>query len=321
MSVLPSPDPISIVFVDDEPAFLQGIRRNLHHLHLGWDITYLNDPREALERFRQPGSSVIISDWMMNELEGPQLCRLLREYEEEHPATQHYIILLTGRQDGDSVSEGLDSGADDFLAKPFHLKELLARIRVGVRQIELQGRLRRANEQLFELATVDPLTGSFNRRRGTAILQEELERVRRNKQHTSVLLIDFDKFKTINDTYGHAAGDTVLREVVRRLKNSSRRYDSLVRWGGDELLAICPYATEEEAYLICERFRAVVNGTEIELEPGKGVRVSISIGAYTINSGEAPLDEIVIAKADEALYQVKAAGGNQCCVLTSPAAA
>ena len=303
-------EPVEVLFVDDDVNLLNSLRRSLHGAPGPLKMKFFTGPTEALAALEQSRCAVIVSDWVMQDCDGLEFCRRLRAREQSNPDSYHYVIVLTGRQDGDGVVTALESGADDFLNKPFQMNELLARIRVGCRMVRLHARLRQANAQLVELATVDPLTGVFNRRRGTEILHDELGRVHRDKQSLSVLLIDLDKFKVVNDGFGHAAGDAVLREVVRRVKAACRKYDSVVRWGGDELLVICPHATGEDAAAIGNRLCLSVAETAIHISPDRCIRGSISIGAATLPSGGGVDVEQLLAAADESLYAVKADGGN-----------
>ena len=216
------------------------------------------------------------------------------------------VIVLTGDDDVESKVEALEAGAADYLTKPFHDAELLARLKVHHKMKRLRDELQEANERLRQLVIRDPLTGLFNRRHWRYIMLRELERCRRHRRPMSVLMIDIDHFKQVNDRFGHVVGDRVLTAVARRLESEIRTPDSLARLGGEEFAVLLPETGLDEAVAAAERLRRAVHKIGLPALPELDVRVSIGVAAG------ARLDDdeidVLVAAADEALYQAKRAG-------------
>jgi two-component system, cell cycle response regulator len=300
---------ISIFFVDDEPNFLDSVKRSMRTQGFASPMKFFTSAESALKALNTE-EAVIVTDWMMEGMNGPDFCRSIRDAEHRGLTNYHYLILLTGRQERGIAAQGLQSGADEFLNKPFDPEELVARLRVGLRIVDLQRRLRIANQKLIELATTDLLTGAYNRRHGLEVIERERERVSRGKEDLSLLLLDLDKYKKVNDTYGHAAGDSVLKEVVRQITQSCRKYDIVVRWGGDEILVVCPYASQKIAAGIANRICRAVEALVIPVAPDTCISVTTSIGVYTAVSGSSNPCAAMLENADKAVYRVKGRGGN-----------
>jgi diguanylate cyclase (GGDEF)-like protein len=299
-----------LFFLDDDKDFLEALQRVLHPMRREWDMTFLEDPNEALEAIAGERAALLVSDWMMHGMDGLSICRDLRRQEAANPDLARYVILLTGRQSSGDQVEALDSGADDFIVKPFDHQILLARIRVGLRLLTTQIKLQDANQRLLEMVTRDPLTMAFNRRHGIEIVLNEMARVMRGQQCLTVILVDLDKFKRINDIHGHGVGDEILKAAVTALKNCCRRYDVVIRWSGDELLIVCPNATEEQSLQVAERFRQAIEAIDVELETGTHVRLTASMGAVTLPECAHGDVERIVALCDRALYAIKGRGGN-----------
>lgn len=299
-----------ILCVDDDPHMLNALRRDLHGRRGDWDVQYLTRAADALETLAEGPEAVVVTDWLMPEIDGLEFCRRLRRIESEPGRPYSYVIILTGRQEPEYLVHALDQGADDFLSKPIHPGELMARIGVGLRTVELQRRLREANERLSILASTDPLTGLHNRRRGSEVLSENLERVRRGKEDLTAILIDLDKFKEVNDRHGHEAGDAILRHAADRLRAESRAYDCVVRWGGDELLVLCPHTDAREGAAVADRLHAALTGVPVSLPDGTVWNLEASVGAVTAVRGDTRSAEELLAAADGFLYEAKSAGRN-----------
>ena len=204
--------------------------------------------------------------------------------------------------------EGLDAGANDYIAKPYDNEELLARIRVGQRMVELQTNLHETKQALAYEALHDPLTGVFNRRAILDSLKQEIARSKRQGIPLSVALCDIDHFKIVNDTYGHQVGDDALCGFVQRIKDNLREYDQVGRYGGEEFLMITPGSEGDEQEGLFERLRSSVANQEFTTRSGD-IAITVSIGVAKGN-GMSSVDEM-LASADAALYRAKNEGRNR----------
>jgi diguanylate cyclase (GGDEF)-like protein len=261
---------------------------------------------QALEILQQPDAPpMAILDWVMPYLTGPEVCKRIRETHRE-PYT--YILLLTSKNTKNETVEGLDAGADDYVVKPFDEHELQVRLRAGKRIIDLQSDLLRAREELRERANKDLLTMLPNRSAIATTLEQELARCHRDRRSVGVIILDIDHFKKINDSYGHFAGDAVLRETAMRLKQTMRPYDQVGRYGGEEFLVVLPNCDLEQATMQAERMRERLHSTIMMIE-GDQIQVSASFGVTVSDCSERSPD-LFVRVADEALYQAKASGRN-----------
>lgn len=252
---------------------------------------------------------LLLLDWMMPRLSGLELCRRIREQETSDPA---FIILLTGRTETADIVAALEAEANDHIAKPFDNSELRARLRVGWRMLDLQAELNRTKEALFVQATRDSLTGLLNRGAVMKLLEQEMARARRQTQTLRIGLCDIDHFKRVNDTYGHLAGDEVLREFARRLSDMLRTYDQVGRYGGEEFLIVVT-TNEDKTPDPFERVRRAIADTPFSIDDGP-LEVTMSCGVATYSESKHADVNALIGAADAALYKAKDAGRN-CTVL------
>jgi two-component system cell cycle response regulator len=248
-----------------------------------------------------------ILDWMMPGKDGIEICRCVRQ---RKGRAYIYLLLLTARGQKEDIVEGLEAGADDYVTKPFNRSELRARVRVGRRIVELQEQLLQAREALRDQAWKDTLTGLWNRGTVLGLLRKEVARASRSQSPFAVAMIDVDHFKTINDTYGHAAGDAVLRGAAHRLRSAMRTYDILGRYGGDEFLAVVPACDADGAARFGEGFRARIDGVAIETPDGL-IPITISMGVAAAENFQGVSAEALIRAADAALYRAKIKGRNR----------
>lgn len=261
---------------------------------------------KALEN--DPSILLALIDWEMPGMSGLDVCRKIRKLDAQIPP---YLILLTAKSEKENIVKGLDAGANDYIPKPYHKEELHARIRVGQRMIELQEELIEARDALAHEAMHDPLTGSLNRRAILDALNKELNRSQRTNSSVSIGLCDLDHFKKVNDTYGHQAGDDVLRGFVDTVRNNLRGYDLVGRYGGEEFLVVAPGSTGAKKEKLYERLRAQVEAFRLPMNSGKlGITVSIGVASSVSTS---TVDEMIGA-ADRALYKAKEDGRNQVCI-------
>lgn len=238
-------------------------------------------------------------------IDGIELCRRLRQEQRDR---YQYILLVSGKDEKQDVVDGLEAGADDYLTKPFDIGELRARLRAGRRILSLQHELIQAREVLRFQATHDSLTGLLSRGATLHLLNSELRRGVRSRTPTGVLMIDLDHFKRVNDTYGHLAGDAVLKEAGRRISQAVRSYDFVGRYGGEEFLAVLSSCPEEELKQVAERARRAL--AEKPISTGKtSMNVTASIGGVVIQG--AIDDPDMLSAADLALYEAKRTGRNR----------
>jgi len=274
----------------------------------GYDVLVACDGAEALELLqREDAPGLIILDWMMPGMTGVEVCRRIRERQCE-PYT--YILLLTSKSQKEDLIEGMEAGADDYITKPFDQNELQVRLRAGTRLLDLQTQLLKAREDLREQATHDSLTQIWNRSSILGELGREMARSERELRHLGVVIVDLDHFKQVNDTYGHLAGDAVLREAARRMQSGIRQYDSIGRYGGEEFLILFPGCDESDTFAQADRLRKQLSQTEMSVNDCS-VRVTASFGVTSTIPGEGWTEEALIRKADEALYTAKKSGRNR----------
>src|SRR5882724_6037532 len=200
----------------------------------GYQVVVACDGEEALAVLQgDDAPKLAILDWVMPGLTGPEVCRKVRDHAKDKEREYTYILLLTSKSLKEDLITGMEAGADDYITKPFDQHELKVRLRAGTRIIDLERELVRAREDLRDQATRDSLTRIWNRGMILEILDRELARAERERRPVGLVLADLDHFKNVNDTYGHFAGDAVLREFVRRTGSSVRPYDAVGRYGGE----------------------------------------------------------------------------------------
>jgi diguanylate cyclase (GGDEF)-like protein len=295
---------VRILIADDDPVSRRLLEATL--VRLGHEVEAVPDGLEAIEAFRSADSPrLAILDWIMPGADGLAVCRAVRD----QGGPYVYVILLTARDRHEDMLAALDAQCDDFLRKPFDSVELRARIRSGERVLDLQQKLLDAQEQLRHDATHDRLTGLWNRSMIVDELEREISRSKREKRTLTILIGDVDHFKDVNDTYGHAAGDEVLRETATRMAGVRRHYDSIGRYGGEEFLLILPGCDLHQAVPVAERVRCTVSAEPVSIGPVKWP-LTISVGVASA-SPSTPDAATLIAAADEALYRAKARGRNR----------
>jgi len=280
----------------------------------GYEVLEAEDGHEGWSIFQKEKDNIYIAllDWMMPKIDGIELCRRIRKTPVMHYI---YIMFLTSKRDIKNIVEGLESGGDDYMTKPFIREELVSRIRVGGRIAVLQRKLNEANRKLHALAITDPLTGLLNRRELFRRLENEIYRASRERNHYSLIIIDIDYFKRVNDTLGHTAGDRVLLEIADRISEKLRPYDIIGRYGGEEFLVGVPVAEAESRKEIAERIRDSISSKPFQIGDNK-LDITISLGITSaIPEGEKKdtihLLENMIERADSALYKAKDAGRNR----------
>jgi two-component system cell cycle response regulator len=283
----------------------------------GYDVLVACDGAEAwriLEREDAPALAIL--DWVMPQLTGPEVCTRLRANAREKYT---YILLLTSKGQKEDLIAGMSAGADDYIIKPFDQQELQVRLEAGKRILKLHNELIEAKRKLFRQATYDELTGLYNRARILENLRTELHRAEREHTPVGMVLADLDRFKSINDTYGHSIGDAVLREAARRMEGSIRSYDSIGRYGGEEFLLVLPgcdlgcaaLQAERLRLAICEQPMALTEAGDRDETQPLSLPISASLGATTFYPGTPTSVDSLIKLADDALYEAKRMGRNR----------
>ena len=297
---------MKIVIADDEAISRRSLEKTL--AREGYEVIAVDNGRSALQQLSLPdGPRLALLDWMMPELNGPEVCAAVRG-QPDRPYV--HIVLLTSKGSKEDVVAGLESGADDYLIKPWDPAELAARLQVGQRILQLEDRLVEARETMRFKATHDPLTSLFNRGVIVDLLARELSRTRRENGCTVIMLGDLDHFKSVNDSCGHVVGDEVLRSVARRLLSSVRSYDFVGRYGGEEFLIVLNNCESAQAVARAEAVRNGIANRPIQTSRGP-LPITMSVGVLSSRDWDLRLVEEILGEVDAALYRAKAAGRNR----------
>jgi two-component system cell cycle response regulator len=300
-----------ILVVDDSPVSRKLVEQALDGVY---SLLFAKTCVEALDLFERHSPSIVVTDWMMPDFSGLELCERIRA---DAQRGYTYIIVLTGKTEKDSVVKGLAAGADDYLTKPFDPGELLARIGVGCRTVELHREIDAKNRLLEEMAHTDVLTGLPNRRGLEDWAARQLRGAARHGFPFWVVAADLDSFKNINDSYGHDAGDAVLKKFAEILKSNTRASDICGRMGGDEFLLVITHVEDEYIQTTVNRLREEIAAWQFCFGSGGKVSTTASFGIAGFQGKEAPDFTSLVQQADKALYTSKRAGGNQVNIATT----
>ncbi|GCL53670.1 two-component response regulator [Microcystis aeruginosa NIES-3806] len=272
----------------------------------GYETACASSFQQAIERVKTANPDLILLDLIMPKKRGLELCRRLKS---DNLYAHIPIIFVTDSKEKEDIINAFNSGALDYITKPFHSWELLARVKIHLELKKTQEELKNINSQLEKLVRTDSLTGVNNRREILALGEKEWQRCHRYHRYFSVLVIDIDHFKHINDTFGHVLGDKTLITIAGAIKNCLRQVDSFGRFGGEEFVAILPETNLEDAGTLARRICQVINKLNIEIDRQK-VRVTASIGVATFSPQDNNL-ETVIERADRAMFAAKNQGRNR----------
>ena len=301
-----SPQPIlKVLVVDDSAVYRRQVEQTLAY-HPSYETFPACNGEEALRIYREKVPSIVVTDWMMPDFSGIELCQRIRT---EKGLPFAYVIIMTSNTDKGRAAQALEAGADDYIAKPFDGSELLARIGAGRRMVELHRELQSKNAKLEELARTDALTGLPNRRAIEEWAHKQLEGASRHGFPIWMVLGDLDCFKQVNDTFGHTAGDAVLRTFAETLKQGTRASDMCGRLGGDEFLMVVTHVSAENIKLIVNRFREQFSSLSFPFS-GHSISLTATFGVVGIESSQRWVFSELLRNADEMLYEAKRAGRN-----------
>jgi diguanylate cyclase (GGDEF)-like protein len=300
-----SSEQFQVLVADDSPLYSTLIRQALSTQPCS--LLFAKNGYEAFTMFAKYRPQLVLTDWVMPELSGPDLCRRIRQ---EFADTYTYLILLTSNSEKDNVIAGLATGADDYLTKPFHPGELVARVGVGRRIVELQNEIQAKNRLLEQMALTDPLTGLPNRRAIDFWAPRQLSAAARHGFPMWVAVADLDFFKQINDRFGHAAGDAVLQGFAEILRSNTRESNVSGRIGGEEFLLVLTHADRANVEIAIERIRGALQDHTFRFA-GQDVHVTASVGVAGFQGAEATEFNQLVAAADAALYAAKQKGRNR----------
>jgi len=299
-----------VLLVEDDVIQAAATKEIL--MKVGYEVLHAEDGINAIRLVKSEKPDIILLDVVLPGMDGYEVCRWLKI---EETTKGIPVIMLTMKKELSDKISGLQIGADDFLPKPYNELELNARIYALLRTKGLQDELRLKNRQLEELldkvnymAITDVLTGLYNRRRFHDVLSTEYERAKRYAVPFSLVMLDIDYFKKVNDTYGHSVGDVVLREVATILKNSIREIDTAARYGGEEFVVVLPNTEKENAQIFAERIRQAI---ERHAFSGVNKNITVSIGIGGMPDAKVEDEDKLIRCADFALYRAKQSGRNR----------
>lgn len=294
-----------VLVVDDRASSAERIVATLSPHHR---VTLEPDPQHALFVSADEAPDLVIVSIDLAGYDGLRVCSQLRSLDRTRNIS---ILILAEQDDSTRVLRALDLGVNDYLVRPVDRNELLARVRTQVRRKRYADRLRETVHASIELAIVDPLTGLHNRRYLDSHFSTLVEEALNRGRPMSAMVLDVDRFKTINDTFGHDAGDDVLREFAQRVRRSVRGVDLVARFGGEEIVVLMPDTPLETARLAAERIRERVEAEPFRIHKGRNsVAVTVSIGVSSVEGlGETP--QTLLKRADVALYAAKSGGRNR----------
>ena len=295
----------TILAIDDTKSNIEIL---LTHLGTHYNVIPALTGKKALDIAEKKQIDLILLDIVMPELDGYEVCTLLKENELTRAIP---VIFITAQTGEDAIEKAYDSGGIDYITKPFRPGELLARIKRELTLQQLIKDLEASKEELRILATTDPMTKLYNRRSFTNICANLLAQSKRESQDMSVLMIDIDKFKAINDAHGHAVGDTVIINMAAKLRNMSRKGDIVCRYGGEEFVLLLPNTRVSGACTLGEKIRQQIEESIVKTESGVQLHFTVSIGAAEVDVQAEKNLEPALKRADIALYQAKEGGRNK----------
>jgi two-component system cell cycle response regulator len=294
-----------VLVIEDRPSVVERLHSALSSFHA---VETETDPQQAMLRAAEGDFDSVLISLDLAAYDGLRLCSQIRSLERTRNVS---VLLMAEAEDRARVLRGLEIGAHDFLIRPIDRNELLARVRTQVRRKRFTEKLRDSVQSSMEMAVMDQLTGLHNRRfmdtRMGVMFNESAMRAR----SLALLVLDVDRFKSVNDSWGHDAGDEVLREFADRVRACTRGIDLVARMGGEEIVVVLPDTTLDAAQAVAERIRERVGAESFAIHNGsRTIPVTVSIGVASRRAGDASPAEMM-KRADEALYRAKADGRNR----------
>ncbi len=297
----------SVLIIDDSDAVREKIIKTLESFDLFARYYEAEDGLDGFKKLLSSPVDIVLCDLEMPRIDGFKFLSMMKSRADLQDVP---VIILTGMNDRELKIKGLEQGASDYITKPFDPEELVARVRIHLKVKNLQDDLKRSNELLLELSNTDHLTGLFNRRYLMDVLDKEVQRSTRKGGNLSLIIIDIDHFKKVNDSYGHLQGDIVLQKVAVLLQKELRSYDIAARYGGEEFIAVLPDATIKEAAFVADRVRLAVQTAKFSGALSK-LSLTISLGVALFAPPACSSVDTFINCADDALYRAKSLGRNR----------
>mgnify|MGYP006271623871 FL=1 len=297
----------AVLIIDDSEVVRSHVQRALSEARVAENFIAASDGLQGFKLLLENHVDLVLCDVVMPGMDGFKFLGL----KHSKPQFQEVpVIMLTGHEDVRAKVRCLEAGASDYLTKPFHDEELVARVRVHLKMKTLQDELREKNRRLEELSRTDALTKLFNRRHFMELLRAEYSRAKRYGNSLSYVMVDVDRFKDLNDTYGHVYGDQVLKAVGEVLRDGLRQHDMAGRYGGEEFALMLPQTSVQGATAVAERCREVIEARPVTLDE-QTLYVTASFGVASIPDPRVDTLDDLIRLADEGLYAAKEGGRNR----------
>lgn len=297
----------SVLIIEDSVTVREQIIKTLESFDLFERYYEAEDGLEGFKKLLATPVDIILCDLEMPRIDGFKFLSMMKARPELQDVP---VLILTGMNDRELKIKGLEQGASDYIIKPFDPGELVARVKVHLKIKHLQDDLKRSNELLLELSNTDHLTGMYNRRYLMDAMEKELQRCMRKGGNLSVVILDIDHFKKVNDTYGHLQGDIVLQKVALQLQKELRNYDVAARYGGEEFIAFLPDSSLKEAAYVADRIRTAIQTIKFG-GPLAPLTLTASIGVAAFSTPSCATVDAIIKQADDALYRAKNNGRNR----------
>jgi len=287
----------TILIVDDTIANLNILVELLDQ----YDVIDATNAKDALEIVNEEDIDLILLDIMMPEMDGYETCKRLKSDERTKDIP---VIFITAKTDEESIEKAYDVGGADYVTKPFLPRELLARVKKELKIQHIMSELKR-------MASIDSLTKLYNRRFFIDASKNILEIAKREKEDISLIMLDIDKFKNVNDSYGHQVGDKVIISLANKMMQHQRKSDIVCRYGGEEFVILLPNTAIQEAKKLAEKLRKIIEADNITISSNQKINFTVSLGISQIDIRNEMNIEKALKRADDALYEAKENGRNQ----------